>query len=253
MLGSSVKLVNAGLFGGVSDSNTYDSFGNRTNTSFSSRYQYTGREWDTTTSLQYSRARWYDPQIGRFISEDPIGFRGGDVNLYGYVLNNSVNFIDPEGLWTPADLADWLDDLIENARRAWRGNVNEWKRNGSVDTVADLSRMTVDPLRVGSGLGCAIYSEDEKVYGRAAFIAMDITRASTIFAALAGPIAEVAATGREFTIGNNGARIAPFGNRTGHPVGEWPHYHRRVPDPRRPGHSMPGQGLKQHRPWEGGW
>jgi len=48
----------------------------------------------------YMRARYYDPSVGRFISEDPIGFDGGDVNLYGYVLNNPVHFVDPLGLWT---------------------------------------------------------------------------------------------------------------------------------------------------------
>jgi len=45
----------------------------------------------------YMRARYYDPQVGRFISEDPIGFEGGDVNLYAYVGNNPVNLIDPNG------------------------------------------------------------------------------------------------------------------------------------------------------------
>jgi hypothetical protein len=50
------------------------------------------------TGLQYSRARWYDPQVGRFISEDPIGFAGGDINLYGYVKNNPLGFRDPTGL-----------------------------------------------------------------------------------------------------------------------------------------------------------
>ncbi len=48
-------------------------------------------------------------------------------------------------------------------------------------------------------------------------------------------------------------RLAPWGNRTRHPLGERPHYHRRVHDPRRPGQSLPGQGMKRHRPWEGGW
>ena len=48
--------------------------------------------------LYYMRARYYDPSVGRFISEDPIGFGGGDVNLYDYVRNNPLNRIDPKGL-----------------------------------------------------------------------------------------------------------------------------------------------------------
>ncbi|MHC1727321.1 MAG: RHS repeat-associated core domain-containing protein [Syntrophobacteraceae bacterium] len=48
--------------------------------------------------LYYMRARYYDPGVGRFISEDPIGFAGGDVNLYGYVANDPINAIDPFGL-----------------------------------------------------------------------------------------------------------------------------------------------------------
>ncbi|MDD5452109.1 MAG: RHS repeat-associated core domain-containing protein [Desulfovibrionales bacterium] len=46
----------------------------------------------------YMRARYYDPNVGRFISEDPIGFEGGDVNLYAYVGNNPIMLIDPLGL-----------------------------------------------------------------------------------------------------------------------------------------------------------
>jgi RHS repeat-associated protein len=46
----------------------------------------------------YMRARYYDPSVGRFISEDPIGFDGGDVNLMAYVQNNPVSFADPSGL-----------------------------------------------------------------------------------------------------------------------------------------------------------
>jgi len=63
----------------------------------STRYLYTGREWDSAVDLYYYRARWYDPGTGRFISQDPIGFAGGDANLYGYVGNSSPNFIDPTG------------------------------------------------------------------------------------------------------------------------------------------------------------
>jgi hypothetical protein len=63
--------------------------------------------------LQYSRARWYDATIGRFISEDPIGFAGGDVNLYGYVGNNPLQFTDPFGKY-PNESPDDFRDLRRN-------------------------------------------------------------------------------------------------------------------------------------------
>ena len=48
--------------------------------------------------LYYMRARYYDPGVGRFISEDPLGFGGGDVNLFAYVRNDPVSRIDAWGL-----------------------------------------------------------------------------------------------------------------------------------------------------------
>ncbi|MFN0278161.1 MAG: RHS repeat-associated core domain-containing protein [Pyrinomonadaceae bacterium] len=98
-LGSTVGITDDG--GNVIETNGYDSFGNPTNSTFHTRYQFTGREFDSFTGLQYSRARWYHPQIGRFISEDPIGFQGGDINLYGYVTNNPLMFRDPSGTFVP--------------------------------------------------------------------------------------------------------------------------------------------------------
>jgi RHS repeat-associated protein len=52
---------------------------------------------DQETGLYYYRARYYDSSIGRFVSEDPIGFDGRDANLYRYVGNSPVNYIDPSG------------------------------------------------------------------------------------------------------------------------------------------------------------
>ena len=43
------------------------------------------------------RIREYDPQVGRWLQKDPIGFGGGSTNLYGYVVNDPVNFVDPSG------------------------------------------------------------------------------------------------------------------------------------------------------------
>ncbi|MCI0614704.1 RHS repeat-associated core domain-containing protein, partial [bacterium] len=62
-------------------------------------YQYTGRENDATGTFYY-RGRYYQPVLQRFISEDPIEFAGGDINLYAYVINDPVNFIDPLGLYS---------------------------------------------------------------------------------------------------------------------------------------------------------
>ncbi len=79
---------------------TFDSFGrvlSETNPSVSFRYGYTGRERDLESGLSYYRARYYDPQVGRFISVDPMGFGAGDTNLYRYVGNSSTMATDPSG------------------------------------------------------------------------------------------------------------------------------------------------------------
>lgn len=69
-----------------------------TGTADANPVQYTGRENDQT-GLYFYRARYYDPQLKRFISEDPIGLAGG-VNQYAYVGGNPVSKVDPLGLWT---------------------------------------------------------------------------------------------------------------------------------------------------------
>lgn len=76
-LGSTHALTDA--TGNVVEQRQYDSFGNSTASALT-RYEYTGRERDPDTGLMYYRARWYDPQVGRFISEDPLELRGG-INL----------------------------------------------------------------------------------------------------------------------------------------------------------------------------
>jgi RHS repeat-associated protein len=76
----------------------YELFGNMTVTSGSSTnsYEYTGRENDGT-GLYFNRARYYNPQLQRFISEDPIQFGSGDTNLYAYVGNDPTSLTDPNG------------------------------------------------------------------------------------------------------------------------------------------------------------
>jgi RHS repeat-associated protein len=97
-LGSIVKETNA--VGEVVLTRQYDAWGNLESGADQPGYAFTGREWDPETGLYYYRARYYDPRIGRFVSEDPIGFKGG-MNFYAYVKDSPTQFRDPSGesLW----------------------------------------------------------------------------------------------------------------------------------------------------------
>nr|WP_252730798.1 RHS repeat-associated core domain-containing protein [Colwellia sp. E2M01] len=59
---------------------------------------YTGHKFDTDLGLSYMQARYYDPVIGRFYSNDPIGFRDiHSFNRYAYANNNPYKYVDPDG------------------------------------------------------------------------------------------------------------------------------------------------------------
>ncbi len=81
---------------------SYDSFGtilSDSNPAFAVPFGFAGGLHDRDTGLVKFGFRDYDPAIGRWVAKDPIFFAGGDVNLYGYVLNDPVNLVDPWGLF----------------------------------------------------------------------------------------------------------------------------------------------------------
>ncbi len=89
----------ANVQGTVIDHDQYDPFGNlisESNPSNGDRFKYAEQQADAT-GLSYDRARYYNPATGRFISQDPAGFGGGDVNLYRYVGNDPTAMTDPTG------------------------------------------------------------------------------------------------------------------------------------------------------------
>lgn len=96
-LGSTLALANSS--GSVQTNYSYEPFGRATvtGTASSNSFQYAGRENDGT-GIYYYRARYYSPQLQRFVSEDPLEFLSRDFNLYGYVGNNPTASIDPMGL-----------------------------------------------------------------------------------------------------------------------------------------------------------
>jgi len=109
-------LALANSSGSIVESYVYDAYGNVTirngsgtmipASAYGNRFLFQGREYDYTTQLYHFRARWYDPETGRWLSNDPIGISGG-LNLYAFCSNDPVNFVDPTGLWW------WDQGLVE--------------------------------------------------------------------------------------------------------------------------------------------
>jgi RHS repeat-associated protein len=93
-----------GSSGTLLDHVVYDSFGNivtETSATNGDRFKYAGMEYDAVTGIFYDRARWYDPGAGRFLSQDPLDFLGGDCNLFRYVYADPTNLTDPSGQAPP--------------------------------------------------------------------------------------------------------------------------------------------------------
>lgn len=95
-LGSSIALTDGQ--GAVRQRYHYTPYGQTSSSGvedYANPYQYTGRERDAS-GLYFYRARYYSPQMARFLSEDPSGFAGG-LNLYGYVHQDPLSLVDPDG------------------------------------------------------------------------------------------------------------------------------------------------------------
>ncbi|MFJ9032886.1 RHS repeat-associated core domain-containing protein [Streptomyces sp. NPDC102274] len=138
-LGSVVGLAN--VDGTVATSYTYDPYGQPTASGAASTnpYTFTGRESDGT-GLLYYRNRYYDPESGRFISQDPIGYTAG-TNLYQYALSSPTTYTDPTG--NSPMLAGCVIGGLSEAGLDWLGQ--------------RLSGRKVDWGQVGTSaaLGCA--------------------------------------------------------------------------------------------------
>lgn len=226
-------------------------------------------EYTNPGGTSHLRARQYDPTLGAFTTPDPAAATNWS-GTTTYANANPMTAGDPYGLWPDlSDVVDVVNDwgpevttvlglgavgsafvfppaapilgglaalsggitAAASAYTAWDTCTNGAKGAcGGAVTTAALNTTSAVP---GAGLGVLALRGS---LGRAA--------------ANSGPSigARVKAwTGREYKFGPN-FRIAPFGNRTGHSTGRYPHYHRRVVDDA--GETLPGQGIGRHRPWD---
>jgi RHS repeat-associated protein len=119
-LGSVRDIIDSSVV--LKDSLKYSGFGvitSETTPAERGRYTWTSREYEAETELQYNRARWYDPKMGKWLSQDPLGFGAGDSNLYRYVNNGPASTTDPSGL---------VDIEVEHNRTTWFGKAIAGKK-----------------------------------------------------------------------------------------------------------------------------
>ncbi|MFE0824140.1 RHS repeat-associated core domain-containing protein [Streptomyces sp. NPDC058847] len=124
----------------------------------SNPYTFTGRE-DDGTGLLYYRNRYYDPQTGRFISQDPIGHAGG-TNLYQYALSSPTTYTDPSGnspLVAGCVVGGVLDGGIDWLSQRLSGRKVNWGQVGMAAATGCLGGMLGAGVAAKSGarVGCA--------------------------------------------------------------------------------------------------
>lgn len=163
--------------------------------------------------------------------------------------NDPVNASDPSGLGVFSDIVDTFDPFSHN---------NYFYKSGLNGGTASQIVQNLDPAYMAingyyneaqaAENGCGFWTEAK--YGAEGVLGV----AGSLAIAGGGAGALEAGgyfTGNEFEIGDN-FRISPFGNGNAEdPAARLPHYHWRQPD--EFGNSPPGQGIGQHRPWQGGW
>ncbi len=271
-LGSTrVVLNDAGNVEATSDYFPFGQISRSTGSNFPSQ-RFAGYEFDIETAFYRAGIRSLNSALGRFTTTDPAG---EFPSPYIYVGNNPIIATDPTGMITQykVDGEVVYDDGEDNGVEVetTQETVDEHTGDGETDwdAVRNDESSTVNVtnseqfLSWASGRDFTKWERTVRDVMHREFDGIsywnidakkgEITLLDTpsmldlIGYATAGLVGEFAWFGKEITIGKNW-RIAPFGNRTGHPTGRFPHYHRSAKD--ASGKVKPGGSIKRHRPWD---
>jgi RHS repeat-associated protein len=251
----------------------HDAYGRRNKVSgdLEADFAFTGHYFHGASGLHLTLFRAYDADSGRWLNRDPLEEEGG-LNLYGYVLNNPLNYFDPLGLSWGSAAGSFVWGAGTSAAYAYTvGFLVIGATSVAVAPVLAFAAGATAIIAAGYGgfqLGMAIYElttgREWSWDGNGKILCDEdyIDRAAGFLGSLVGG----GAVGGGFMRGGESkvpgqpwglVRIAPFGNRTGNKYGEFPHYHRRIPHPNpkraAKGESAPGGSKDHHRPHEGGW
>lgn len=203
-LNSSSVLSSSG--GAQQEYNVYFPFGRTQATSsqpgtFQISRQFTGQVKDDETGLYYYNARYYDPELGRFIQPDtsiPDLGNPQSYNRYTYCLNNPLRYTDPDGHWAQ-EVADWWSSTVSAGAGHISAGPSHWIYNGTVGSLSSLVGGLAAPLTLGSAAG--------HVYGNPNATGKEVLLASVTEAAnLAAVIPAAAGIGKGVGMGINALR-----------------------------------------------
>jgi RHS repeat-associated protein len=177
---------------------TYDAFGfptvtnwdgsnPRSYSAYGNRFMFQGREWYSELGYYNFRNRFYDPTVGRFLQPDPLGFGGGDANLFRYCGGDPVNRSDPYGLfwglpaWAGGAIVGggvgaaggFISGVVNQGLSAWSGTGFSW---GTVGTYT--ANGTIIGAAAGGGVGL-ITGDPFAIAGEGALVTAAITAVGT--------------------------------------------------------------------------
>jgi RHS repeat-associated protein len=231
---------------------TYDPWGRQqqvtgTLPDSTSRLRWKGLLWDGVASAYYMRNRWYDPQTGRFLSEDPLGLEAG-LNPYAFAQNDPVGGLDPFGLDAEGEVVRCPPGFkVKTIYPVTHDGVTAYVVVCENDQGEEYRTLIVpvyelEPVQVEGDTD----SQPEEVPETPLMPVPNAPVGPILVGAVgAGAGLLISWKGGELVVrwGTNGVfRLAPYGHR----IASWREWYRRLPHYH---HRGPG-GVGRHRPWQ---